>query len=92
MKVLTTMVGALCLGPLSFLMKVLTILCKQKPITWLMIIQMYVVHRLSMVEFVETLLYLVHLGTCDSKQRRMSRVLNLCIIPSSIKDFMIIFL
>jgi hypothetical protein len=36
-----------------------------------------IVSRLSMVGFVEILLYLVHLGTFDSKRRRMSTVLNL---------------
>lgn len=61
---------------------------KIKSITWVMITPMFVVYRLSMVEFVETLLYPVHLGTCDSKQRRMSTVLNLC-ITTSIVDFML---
>lgn len=44
-----------------------------------------------MVEFVETLLYLVHLGTCDSKQRRMSIVLDLFTILSSVKEFLLSF-
>lgn len=52
------------------------------PITWIMMTRIYVVYRLAMVEFVETLLYLVLLGTCDSKQRRMSTVLNLCTVNS----------
>jgi hypothetical protein len=48
-----------------------------------------IVSRLSMVGFVEILLYLVHLGTFDSKRRRMSTVLNLYIIPFSIKEFIL---
>lgn len=56
-----------------------------------MITQIYVVYRLTMVEFVETLLYLVHLGTCDSKQRRMSIVLDLFTILSSVKEFLLSF-
>lgn len=71
----TRMVGALCTSPTFF--------------TWLMITQMYVVYRLAMVEFVETLLYLVHLGTCDSKRRRMSMVLNLFTILSGLKEFLL---
>lgn len=43
-----------------------------------------------MVEFVETLLYLVHLGTCDSKRRRMSTVLNLLTILPSLKKFLLV--
>lgn len=42
-----------------------------------------------MVGFVEILLYLVHLGTFDSKRRRKSTVLNLHIFPSSIKEFIL---